>query len=148
MAAKSIEYAEQKLGVHTIYSDAKKALEWYGSASADYERFIDEKRRRLASVEDIEIRIISEERANNPEMSQAQMDRHLKIVFNQNGDLRLGRDMVIECSHSIDVAEHNMKLHEKELQVLTARMNELGGYLQYLAAVKQNTPETPQEAST
>ena len=69
-------------------------------------------------------------------MSVAAMERHIKTVFFKDSalqDLRVKREAAVS---EIEGLEYDVRVIETDIKIAVGRLTELGGYLQYLAAIK------------
>jgi hypothetical protein len=131
-----VEYAETKLDVHGILEktlEARTKLDKVYSILAEQR---DARRGTLTEIENREMDISIDERGKHPEMSQAAMDKHLKMVFHKDGQLVVFKSELGTIEDAIDGAEYDRRIQEKTIEIGCARMNQLGGYLSYLAAAK------------
>lgn len=90
-----------------------------------------------SSIETAEMELISTERGLNPTMSMAAFERHLKVVFHDDDKLK---DLKAELANETAYLS-NLEVTEKQdrafLQMESARMYELGGYLHYLSSSRR-----------
>lgn len=149
-ALKALEYAEFQLGVHAVYESALKAREELDGVLTEIDSIRDRKRSVEREISDLEMDILFEERSKHPEMSAAAMDKHLRLAYHQNGQLKALRENHVKTVGELDGREIDKSVLEADIRIATARMIELGGYLQYLAAVKLSTttPATPTTPET
>lgn len=134
---KALDYAEQQLEVHAVHQralEARQKLEHQAQTLAELKQ---KRRVREQHLNDVEMVVIERERAKHPSMSQAQMDKHLKVEFSNDGDIRETRDELVDLAGSIDLVEWEIDLLNQDIKIAVARMQELGGYLNFLAAIKQ-----------
>ena len=143
---KSIRYAES-LGLDTVYNEAltaRNALE----ASQKHLLELRSRRRQLEDYKaDREMEVAEAERAANPTMSQAQMDKHLKVAYSNDGDIRETRDELSTLAGEIDFVEYEIERIHQDIKIAVARLNELGGYFQFMAVVKQASEARKARAS-
>lgn len=135
--AKALKYAEDVLRVHSVYDEAKALV-----AEADKLRVSIANMRKLkATAEtiylDAEYDFISDLRGANKDMSQTAFDKFAKQEVHRDPHLRSMRGDLAEEHHKIEQAEGNLSTVRNRIEITTARMHELGGYLAYLAAVKE-----------
>lgn len=134
---KALNYAERQLGANSVYEDAQEARKKLEEALFELNSMRADKRMKEAFRLDREMELIEEERRNNPQESQAAFERRFKVVLSNDGDIRGVRDELTFLAGQIDDQERVVKLLSEDIQIAVARMQELGGYFQYLAAVKQ-----------
>lgn len=132
----SLRYAEKNLGVHRVYEQAKQARLNLEDLYKRLEGYSDEKRGILTAITDREMEIASSERGSNPDMSQAQMDKHLKVVNHNDVALIELKTELGSLLAVTDGCEYDSKLAKADLDISLARLYELGGYFNFLAAVK------------
>jgi hypothetical protein len=99
------------------------------------------KRESEAIQVDLEFELMSQEAANHSDFSQAALDRHMKMFFSKDSTHREIRKLIREKQARIDEVEGIKAVLEADIRIECSRMSELGGYLQYLAAVKMAQPK-------
>lgn len=141
---KALRYVEG-LGLNSVYEgaiEARKHLE-------DKYLTLNDLRNRRRTVEsfrfDCEMEVMEAERAKHVDMSQAQMDKHLKVVFSNHSDIREARDELIMLAGQIELLEHDIDMLNTDIKIATSRLVELGGYFQFMTALKQ--AETSRKSS-
>jgi hypothetical protein len=138
----AIDYAQIQLGVHTVFDEANTLDALLNDHLTALDKAQDERRNLDLAIEDREMDLLIEERGKHADMSEAAMDRHLRMVRHGDADLKklkLQRNAKAgECSG----IELDIEYTKSRLRTMTARMTELGGYFQYLAACKlaEKTP--------
>lgn len=139
-ALKAIKYAEETLGVHHVYHQAMQC-------KGDLEQCLDKLAEARSAKRDLEFRLQDkemllavEERAKHPDMAVTRMEAHLKEVKSNDDDVREYRELIMGQTSLIEALEHDKLLYENEIRISVARLTELGGYLNYLAAVRQSIP--------
>lgn len=138
----AIDYAETKLEVHEILARTVEAREKLDEIYTILANNRDKKRALTHRIESREMDLAIAERGKHTDMSQAQMDKHLRMVIHQDEALIEARRELREVEDTLDGAEFDRRLEEKTIEIGCARMNELGGYLNYLAAVKSASVST------
>lgn len=142
----ALEYAEKYLGVHKVQEEAERLLDELNAsldaldAAQDARRELDEK------ISDHEMDILISERGKHPDHSEAAMSRHLKEIHHKDLKLRRLRHERNAKSGEASGLELDIEYTKYRLKVKVARMEELGGYFQYLAAVKNAEPPPVQYA--
>lgn len=134
--AKSLAYAES-LGLDTVYHEAISARNQLDEKHKHMLQLRGERRRVEQFKADLEMEVTERERAANPSMSQAQMDKHLKVAFSNEGDIREARDDLATLAGEIDFVEYEIDRIHQDIKIAVARLHELGGYFQFMAVVKQ-----------
>lgn len=135
--AKSIAYAESYLGVHSVYSDALQARDRLDEALTLLATYKDRRRALEQQLQDLEIEITSDEVGKHPQMSQAALDRHLKLEIPQNPEVRRIKSDLVDAISTIEGLEFDIRIAEADVKIAVGRMTELGGYLHYLAEIKK-----------
>lgn len=134
---KALDYAELTLGVHKVFEEAKEKRQALADANLKMLDLRAARRGQEQYLEDLKMEVIEEERSTNPSESQAAFDRRIKVVFSNNGAIREGRDRLLYLAGDIETVEYEIEMLTKDIQIAVARMQELGGYLQFLAVIKQ-----------
>lgn len=131
-----VAYAEDILGVNSILEQTMKARDELDKVLGVLDGLHDEKRSVEQKIESREMDIAIDERGKHSDMSQAQMEKHLKMVFHKDPELKKLKERLLEIQNSLSGADMDRKLQERTIEIGCARMNQLGGYLNYLAAAK------------
>lgn len=147
MSAKALTYAEDILGVHKVYEDAKAAQSALEETLVELDKWRMEKRKLENALSDREQEVIQQAWIDNPEMSQARMDKHVKVLIHTDAGWKVFRDSLSDALAKIDQLETDQRINEQDIKIATSRMSELGGYLHYLAEVKR-AASTPTPEST
>jgi hypothetical protein len=134
--ANAVTYAEDTLGVHAILEKVIESREKLDATLTVIANARDERRLAEQAKEDHEMDIAIRERGTHPEMSAAQMTGHLKQALHSSPKWRDFRDEIRELTNTVEGADYDRKLLERDIEIGCARMNELGGYLFYLGASK------------
>lgn len=137
MSMKALLYAEDKLQVHLVYEKASGFLEDLDGLLNDLDKAQDRRRQLVEQIADREADLISSERSKNPEMSATGFDQHMKAAKRTDSMLSTLRGSLNDTLSEIQGLEYDTDLLKMRIKVMTARLNELGGYLNYLSAVKQ-----------
>ena len=136
MTARALAYAENTLGVHTVWQEATAAQDELAAINEKIGGLVATKRQLTHYITDREAEILTDERGKHPDHSQAALDRHLKILYAADADLRAFRRRLLDTNMQLDLYEFEGRSKESQLRLLVARLEQLGGYLNYLAAVK------------
>lgn len=135
--AKALAYAEDTLGVHEVYKHAREAHERLDDALTILANSKDKRRALEVKLQDVEMEVAADERSKHADMSAAAMEKHLKIVLNADVQVRDLRRQILDLTNTIEGLEYDRSIEEAAIRIAVARLTELGGYLNYLAAVKQ-----------
>lgn len=149
-ALKALQYAERDLGVHAVYEGARTTRDNLDSVFTELAGLKDARRLQEASIQEREMAIVADERGKHPDQSAAWMERHLKLAFGTDPELIGHRHNLSQILGDIEGREYDARIQEIDLKVAIARMNELGGYLNYLSVVKASvgrSTTTPSEES-
>lgn len=137
---KSIAYAEDTLGVHEIYAEVIDLENKLRGESGGLLRQVALAESQVRLIEKditertIELRI--ESRGDNPDMSATAFEAHLKVVIASDEKLLKLNDDLEMAKQSADMIAAEAREVELAHRSRVARLNMLGGYLQYLAAAK------------
>lgn len=144
MGDKSIDYAEKTLGVHSLYADTQGSQDLLTKILHQLVHLRTKRREAEEALSDHEAQFLSDERGKHPSMSATAMKDHIKVELQKDKTASDLRRILLDLNNKIDRCEYDRVLAEHDVKVGVARMYELGGYFQYLAAVKQSrTPHTP-----
>lgn len=133
---KAVSYAEDTLGVNEIHLVALTARTELDASFTKISELKDFKRNAEQKVSERELELIGDEHGRHPELSVAAMERHLKLELPKDPLLRELRGNVTMAISDIEGVEYDIRVFEADVRIAVARLNELGGYLTYLAAVK------------
>lgn len=148
MTAKAVAYAENDLGVHLIFEQTVQHTVTLDTLLADLDKAQDDKRRLLEEIADAEADLASDERGKHADMSAAAFDQHFKAAKRKDPDLRILRGSLDERLGEIQGLEFDIDLCKTRIKVGVARMEQLGGYLHYLAAVKAEAANKTNKTGT
>jgi hypothetical protein len=144
----ALDYAENYLGVHKVHVEAESVLAELNEALSDLDSAIDDRRNTDEKIANREMELLIEERGKAAEISQAAMDRRLKEVYHKDETLRklrVERNTYASVASGLELDIEHLKYR---LKVKVARMEELGGYFNFLAAVKNAETSTPNRVVT
>lgn len=85
---------------------------------------------------DTELAFIATKRGENASMSQTAFDKFVKGEVHSDAELRKLRGQLADLAYEMDCLEAEIRRCQNLLDTTTGRMHELGGYLHYLAALK------------
>lgn len=146
---KALKYAEETLCVNSSYEDLLSVRNKLDEQMTRAAELRDERRQLESLIEEREIEIATDYHAAHPDSSVAATDRSLKLKIPKDGRIRDLRTLLSEAISNIEGVEYDIKMSEHDIRIGVARLTELGGYLNYLAVVKQaqlegaKKPETP-----
>lgn len=136
MTDKGLVYAESELGVHSVYEELQTKRNDLDECFTRLSEARDNRRLVESLIEERQVELITAEHGKHPDMTVSGMDRHLKTVFGSDAGLKELRTKLREQTNEIEGFDYDRSIIETDLKVGVARLHELGGYLQYLAALK------------
>lgn len=140
-ASNPVTYAEQELGVHKVYEDALAAQVELDALAASLDEANDSRRYLLDMIADREVELLDDERAKHASQSATWLKEHMKSAERKDAKLTELRGKMMEIDSTRQGLDYDYEVCKSKLRLLEARMNQLGGYLNYLAAVKQASTE-------
>lgn len=135
----ALQYAEQTLGVHAVYNEANSLAEKLDKFTTDLDTALDKRRVIEEAILDREADLLIEERVYNPSQSATWMDQHMRVQKRKDKLLVSLRQTKNELTSEISGLELDIDVLKSKLKIKVARLEELNGYFQYLAAVKLST---------
>lgn len=142
-----VAYAEQDLGVHAVHTNAETLNTELEAAQAVLAGFTGRFRQLREDIADREAQVTVIERGANAEMSATAFEPHLRVAKQTDPELVALRRSLIETQDAEDVQEKAVVAIQRRLDVAVARMTELGGLLQFYAAVKLTIAMDAQRAA-
>lgn len=133
---REITYAEDTLGVHEIFTEIETVAKQLEAALESQNEFKQSLRLRDEEIEEIEYDLAVEVKAADPKLSLAAQEREVKSRLMDShiwAQAKLSRNNKADELSSMEILVRTLELRHR---TLVARMNELGGYFQYLAACK------------
>lgn len=137
-----VTYAEDTLGVHRVYEEAERRYNEHAMASDALDRTSDEIRSVRAEIEASEIELVSDLRAKHNDLSKTAFGELLKERIKEDADLRVLRTQLAHLEGVRAEYERQVKHHQLGIHLATARMEELGGLLEFYAACKLVNSQT------
>ena len=137
-ARKAVTYAEENLGVHDTYKEAVTARNSLDECLTRLAELKDLRRTYENTILDREMDLSADERSKHADMSDAGIGRHLKVVYHLDSVLREAHNSLTVTLSDLEGKEFDRSVIETDIKIALARLNELNGYLQYLAAIKLN----------
>lgn len=133
----ALKYAEDTLGVHSTH----KAAEVASLEAERLRRNLALERRVKADMEeryrDAELEFLSNERGEHSDLSQTAWEKLAKELVHKDPALRKARAQLADKSLELEASEAAVRKAQTDVDIAVARLHELGGYLAYLAAIKQ-----------
>jgi len=136
-AAKAIGYAEETLRVHHTYVEAERARAELEKAATKIAEWNALRREAEEALKDRDMELTANSWADHPDFSATKMEGFVRSLKQSDEFSRILRKKLSEYAGQLQRAEHDKLMAETDIRIAVARMNELGGYLSYLAAVKQ-----------
>lgn len=143
MTAKALQYAEEQLGVHKVYEGAIKLLADLDKVLADLDNAQDRRRELNEHYSDREVELIDEMRSIHVSMSDTRFNSEMKLWKRKDTKLMKIQLDINKVLSEVQGLEYDSDLIKLRIRVGSARLEELGGYLNYLAAIKATTSTTP-----
>lgn len=148
MSAKALKYAEQTLGVHEVWENVQTYLQDLDGALAELDNAQDRKRELDELYADQEVELITQMRGVHPSMSDTRFNSEMKMWVREDSGMRNTRAELNKVRSTIQGLEYDVDLIRLRIKANSARMEELGGYLHYLAAVKNRAEQTNKTTET
>lgn len=133
---KAVRYAEDNLGVHSLYQEIEDHLTDLNDALISYNEATQQVRLLAEKMEDREIELIGEYRAGDPKIAVAAIERRIKEDRANDDELAALRAEHRKAQDDQTLAESQVTILKYRLRGKTARLNELGGLLTFYAATK------------
>ena len=143
-----VQYAEDVLNVHGVFDEAESVYIRYTTALDAHTDNVAAVRTLREGLADAEAEVSVRERAANPDQSVTAFEKHLKDVLRNDSEVRKIRHNLMEAQYAADQSEADIKRHDGKLKMLAARMEELGGLLNYFAATKMAASKKQAPAPT
>ena len=136
MSAKALQYAEDVLGVHAVYAEVQDQVQRLDDLLGELDKARDARRLLEDEHADREVELIHEKRSAHPSMSDTRFKSEFKGWERTDGKLRELRGKLATVNADIQGLDYDLEITRARIRVGSSRMEELGGYLNYLAAVK------------
>ena len=136
MTNKALSYAENTLGVHTVYEELTGNIEQLDVVLADLDKAQDRRRGITDKMADREVELTNEMRGVHPNMSDTRFKSEWKGWERTDEVLSALRRDLLEVQGEIQGIEFDVEILRHRIKAGCARVEQLGGYLHYLAAVK------------
>lgn len=141
--ADAIKYAEETLGVHEVFTETVEAKTELDKILTELSDKRDALRDKEFLLSDKEMEIAADERGRHADMSATAMEKHLKIAYSNDGEVRGFREEIARLRSDIEGLEFDRSVQEHTIKIGCARMTQLGGYFQYLAIIKDVANRRP-----
>lgn len=138
---KALTYAQDTLGVHEVHEKALASRASLDECFTSLDKALDRKRELTEAIADREVDLLSDERGKHSDLSQTAFDSHFKAAKGKDSFLRTTRHELNGVLSEIQGLEFDIELSKTDIRIAVGRMEELGGYLNYLAAVKAETTD-------
>lgn len=148
MSNKALDYAEKNLGVHEVYEDVQRNLNDLDTLYSDLDKAQDRKRQLNEDIADREAELIGEKRGTHADMSDTGFRTRMKEWERSDTKLAELRGQLNSALGEIQGLEYDADLLKLKIKTGSARLEELGGYLHYLAAVKAAARPAQAEKTT
>jgi hypothetical protein len=141
MSAKALVYAEETLGVHKVWENVQRYLHDLDELLTELDKAQDSKRQLDEEYADREVELISEMRGTHPSYSDTRFRTELKGWERTDKSLRAIRVKLNTVQGDIQGLGFEQEILKLRIRANTSRMEELGGYFHYLAAVKNQAEQ-------
>lgn len=145
MSARALKYAEEKLGVHAVFEETVGLVDELDKLFADLDKAQDRRRELDDAYSDREVELAGEMRGVHPNMSDTRFKSEWKGWERADDKLRELRVELSKVRSEIQGLEYDADILKLRIKVGSSRMEELGGYFHYLAAVKNQAEKTTQK---
>lgn len=133
---KALAYAEDQLGVHRTWINCESITVALADLYGQQAGFEAETRKLDYEIQDRKARLLSEAYNASPDMSAAAFERYMKVAYAEDDHLAALEQSRLEAMSRRDVIGGQIRANEANHKGHVARLNELGGYLHYLAETK------------
>jgi len=137
MAAKAILYAEVTLGVHKVHDETQTRLDLLDDTLAELDKAQDRKRDLNERYADREVELIDEMRSVHVSYSDTRFNSEMKLWKRKDAFLMSIQVDINKVLSEIQGLDYDIDMMKLRIRAGSSRMEELGGYLHYLAAVKE-----------
>lgn len=136
MGNRALAYAEDNLGVHRIWVEVGQLTVQLSDLYRTQAGLETETRSLDYQIEARRAELLVREADGNPEMNPTAFERHMKLVYGRDEELASIGRLRLDAMASRDAINAQIKGAEYNHRGHVGRMNELGGYFEYLAAAK------------
>lgn len=134
-----VHYAEDYLGVHEVWEEAEHRLLDHRRLTEDIKELNRRIRGAKENLADRESVLVADHGADLVGLSKTAAKEHMKAVIDADAEAQRIRDQIATAEAERQEADLDLRHQEVGLKVLTARMQELDGLLEFYAASKRNT---------
>lgn len=135
---KALSYAEDSLGVHRTWTESQAVTARLQDLYRERSGYESETRSLDNQVDQRKNDILREVHLNNNGSSEAALTRLYRLACAEDERLASIQDVRLEAMSRRDTASAEIYGAEQNHKAYVARLRELGGYFEYLAAVKQS----------
>jgi hypothetical protein len=143
-ALKALKYAEDNLGVHTVFEETVEFVEGLDKLLGDLDKAQDLRRQLNEDYADREVELTHEMRGAHTNMSDTRFKSEYKGWERTDAKLREIRTELHKVQSEIQGIEYDVEVVRARIKTGCARMEQLGGYLHYLAVVKTQAEKKTQ----
>lgn len=129
-----VEYAETDLGVHSVYQQALDAQADLDDITTRLDKAQDERRSVVEQIADREAALYGEKHAAHATESATWLKEHMSRFKREDPALKALRAILLDAQSKVGGLEYDLDVRKSQIKILSARMEQLGGYLNYLAA--------------
>jgi len=136
MGHPALDYAEHILGLHTVYNEAENLGAQLDTRLTELDQAQDAKRDLELRITDREMEIFFNERSQHTDKSATALDQHVKLERHRDPELTTLRMKLNGAKSDVSGLEYDVDSIKHRLRTAQARMEQMGGFFNYLAAVK------------
>lgn len=131
------EAFDKQLGVHEVYTGAQEAQKALESTLDGLRQVRANKRVLEAEIAFREAEVTQDTWAANSDAAVTKLDKMVKVAIQTDGYLKDLRKKLNEILAEIDLLEADKDVNEVDIKIACSRMNELGGYLNFISALME-----------
>lgn len=139
--ANPIQYAEDTLGVHAVWTETQARLETHKQLTDERASLLGELRVNRTFQADREAVIVAEVVGEYSELSDTARNRIVKTKVHDDAEHRRLRSEERALQSRLDLVDGSLTHHERGIGALSSRMVELGGLLNFYAAAKNQSSQ-------
>lgn len=137
MSRRALAYAEDTLGVNRVWADTQDLAAQIARGHEQVAAFDAEVRTLASQIDGRRNKLLLEAANSNPEMTPTAFERHMKLAYAGDDELETLNRLHADAISRRESMAATVRGHQTNHNGFVARLNELGGYFNYLAAAKQ-----------
>lgn len=132
----AIDWAEENLGLTALKDECDTEQSVLDDLASRLDKATDDKRVFGDKIKDRETQLLIEERGKHPDQSQAWLDRHMVEAKYKDSELVVLRQELQAASSIVSGLEYDWEVQKSKVRILSNRLIQQSGYLNFLAAAK------------